>query len=96
MALRTRTRRGTAAGVVMGITAVVVGIIVLGIILVVAGANRGNMLVDFFLDIGTWLTTPFHSLFPRYDAEQSVLINWGIAALVYFVIGSVIARFSRG
>lgn len=96
MAVRTRYSRSTAASVVLGITGVVVGIIALSILLELADANRGNMLVDLVLDIGTWLTTPFHNLFTPNDPEENFVINWGLAAVVYAVIGGVIARFSRG
>jgi hypothetical protein len=82
--------------VVLAITGIIVGIIALGILFVLAAANRGNMLVDFILDVASWLTTPFHDLFVRRDPEENVLINWGIAAIVYAVIGGVIARFARG
>jgi hypothetical protein len=96
VAVRTRYSRSTAAGVVLAITGIIVGIIALGILFVLAAANRGNMLVDFILDVASWLTTPFHDLFVRRDPEENVLINWGIAAIVYAVIGGVIARFARG
>lgn len=85
----------TAARVIMAITSIIVVIIVLGIILVLVGANKANPLVDFTLDIGSWLTYPFHQLFKRPTEAQNVLINWGLAALVYLVVGSAIARIAR-
>ncbi len=85
----------TAARVIQAITGVIVGIIVLGIILVLLNANKANPLVNFTLDIGSWLTYPFHQLFKRPTEGQDVLINWGLAALVYLVVGGAIARFAR-
>lgn len=82
--------------VVLGITAVIVVIIVLGILLVLAEANQANMIVDTVLDVGRWLVTPFANLFTMDTNKQTVLVNWGLAALVYLVIGSVIARVARG
>ncbi len=96
MAVRTRYSRSTAASVVLAITGIIVGFIVLGIFFVLAATNRGNMLVDFVLDVATWLTTPFHNLFLRADPQEALLLNWGLAAIVYAIIGGVIARFSRG
>jgi predicted membrane channel-forming protein YqfA (hemolysin III family) len=81
--------------VVLGITAVIVAIIVLGIFLVLADANRANMLVDFFVDLAWWFTKPFHSLFAQRNPEQDVLLNWGLAAIVYLIIGGFIARLAR-
>jgi hypothetical protein len=90
-------RRGApgVAAAVSVLGALVVGVIVLGILLVVLGANQANILVDIILDIGRWLTTPFHGLFPRPDPVQDVALNWGIAALVYAAVAAVIVRFTR-
>jgi hypothetical protein len=96
VAVRTRYSRSTAASVVLVITGIVVAIIALGILFVLAAANRGNMLVDFVLDVASWLTTPFHDLFTRRDYEERILLNWGLAAVVYALIGGLIARLSRG
>jgi len=95
VAVRTRYSRTAAASVVLAITGIIVGIIALGILFVLASANQNNMLVDFFLDIARWLTTPFHNLFRADDVKQSVLINWGLAAIVYAIIGGLIARVTR-
>lgn len=89
-------RSTTTARVVYVITAIIVGIIALGILLVIADANPGNMLVNFILDIASWLTTPFHNLFLPRDPDTNVLVNWGLAAIVYLLIGSAIARLARG
>lgn len=96
MAVRTRYGRSTAATVVLTITGIIVAVIALGILLVLLSANRGNMLVDFILDLGTWLTTPFHNLFANPNPKENVVLNWGLAAIVYAVIGGVIARLARG
>jgi hypothetical protein len=96
VAVRTRYSRSTAASVVLAITGIIVGFIALGILFVLAATNRGNMLVDFVLDVATWLTTPFHNLFLRADPQEAVLLNWGLAAIVYAIVGGVIARFARG
>jgi hypothetical protein len=94
MAVRTGYRRSGAA-VLYAITGLVVGIIVFGIILVLVGANQHNMLVDLVLDIGRWLTTPFHDLFLRPNSTERLVVNWGIAALVYLAIGGLLARLAR-
>lgn len=91
----TRTRYRSPGSVITGIAAIIAGIIVLGIVLVLIKANANNTLVDFVLDIGRFFTRPFRDLFPRSDPRENVLINWGIAAIAYLVVGAIIARIAR-
>ncbi len=89
-------RDNPITAVINVITGIVVGLIVLGIVLVWADGNRGNALVDWILDAASWLTTPFHGMFTPDDADLALLFNWGLAAIVYWIIGSLLARVSRG
>lgn len=95
MALRTENSAWPVAAAIMAITGVVTLVIVVGIVLVLVGANSHNMLAGGIHDFGGWLVSPFHDLFPRPQPKLNVLLNWGIAAVVYFVGGSVIARLVR-
>jgi hypothetical protein len=79
----------------MVVTGLIVGFIVLSILLVLIGANQGNMIVHFIEHVGGWLTTPFHNLFIRPSKTESMVINWGIAAIVYLIIGGALARLAR-
>ncbi|GAA0271506.1 MULTISPECIES: hypothetical protein [Cryptosporangium] len=79
----------------MAITVTLVLVICLGIFFVLANANQTNMIVDFVTDIGRWLTTPFQNLFWMDNRDQAVLVNWGIAAVVYLFVGSALARLAR-
>jgi uncharacterized membrane protein len=90
-------RRGghLLARLVMLITLLVVGVIVLGIVLVVLEANTGNVLVNAVLDAAKFLVGPFEKVFDLTKRKTEVAVNYGLAALVYFVIGSVIARLLR-
>ena len=90
----TRYRRSGAAGIVQLITSVVVTIIVIGIVLVLLGANRHNMLVGWFLNASRWLTTPFHGIFTGRPPKQDALFNWGLAAVVYALVGGFLARMA--
>jgi hypothetical protein len=87
-------RRGGAAGIVELVTSVVVTIIVIGIVLVLLGANRHNTLVGWFLDASRWLTTPFHGVFSGRPPKQDALLNWGLAAVVYAIVGGLAARLA--
>jgi hypothetical protein len=77
------------------IAGIIAGIIVLGIVLVLVDANQRNTIVDFILDIGRFFVRPFKDLFPQDDPKENIVINWGIAALAYLIIGAIIARIVR-
>ena len=91
----TRTRYRSPGSVITTIAGIVAGIIIVGIVLVLIKANPNNQIVDFILDIGRFLTTPFHNLFPQDDPRQDILVNWGIAAIVYLIVGALLARLAR-
>ena len=84
-----------AARVVMLITWVLVAIIVAGILLRVLGANAYNSLVSNVHDLGKTLVGPFKDLFSIEDPKVSIAVNWGLAALLYLFVGSLIARVLR-
>jgi hypothetical protein len=92
--VRTVTRY-SAATVVLVITGVIAGIIALAMVLILVGANQNNMIVDVIVTVGDFLTTPFQGMFPQDSARSDVLVNWGIAVLVYLAIGGIIARIAR-
>jgi hypothetical protein len=87
--------RYTTATVVLVITGIIAAFIALAILLVIVDANQGNMIVNAIVEIGSFFSTPFHDMFPQRNAEMNVLINWGLAAVAYLLIGGIIARFVR-
>ena len=91
----TRTRYRSPGSVITAIFGLIAGIIVVGIILVLVDANQRNTIVDFVLDIGRFFVRPFRDLFPRADPKENMVINWGIAALAYVIVGAIIARIAR-
>lgn len=95
MALRSRMGAWPVAAAVLAITAGVTAVIVLGIVLVAVEANSRNTLVNGVLDASRWLTQPFHEMVPQHNPKQDIAVNWGIAAVVYFVAGGIIARLVR-
>ena len=91
-----RTATRTSVGnVVLIITGVIAAIIALGILLVLIGANPSNAIVDLVLDVGRFFAQPFEDLFPNDDPKVNILVNWGIAALAYLLVGALIARLAR-
>lgn len=67
-------------------------LIVLAIIFIVLEANSDNAIVSFVLDVGNFLVGPFDGLFTPKDNKLQDAINYGIAALIYLVVASLIAR----
>ena len=91
----TRTRYRSPGSVITTIAGVIAGIIILGIVLVLIKANPNNQIVDLILDVGRFLTKPFHNLFPQDNPREDILVNWGIAAIVYLILGALLARLAR-
>ena len=90
-------RRGLwgVARIVSLITSVIVGLIVIAIVLVLLDASRRNGIVDWLVGAGDWLSKPFHGIFSLNGHKATVAVNWGLAALVYAMVGGFIARLLR-
>ena len=74
------------------ITTAVVGLILIGILLVVLKANPHNDIVRWILDAARWLVGPFKDIFKPHNFRVRVAVNWGLAALVYGIVGGLIVR----
>ncbi len=77
------------------ITGIVVGLILIGILLVLLGANSGNDIVNWFVDAARWLAGPFDNMFKLDGRKANVAVNWGLGALVYALVGGLIVRLLR-
>jgi hypothetical protein len=80
------------ARLVRAIAAVVAAIIVAAILLRVLGANSHNTIVSDIHDVGQTLVGPFQGLFSVGSAKVTMAVNWGIAAVVYLLVGHLVAR----
>lgn len=80
------------ARIVRLVTGLVVGLIVIGILLVVLGANESNQIVSTLLDGARWLVAPFKNVFHLSDSKANTAVNWGLAAVVYGAVGMLIVR----
>ena len=85
----------TLGRIISIIVSLVVGVLLLGIALVFFKANRSNEIVDFILDVGRFLAGPFDNIFNPGGHRLDVAVNWGLAALVYGLIGGWIAKRLR-
>jgi hypothetical protein len=83
------------ARIVSLVTSIVVGLLVIGIVLVLLEANRSNEIVNALLDAASFLAGPFDNVFTLDGHKASVGVNWGLAALVYAVVGGFVARLLR-
>jgi hypothetical protein len=72
-------------------TFIIAGIIVAAIILQVVGANAGNTIVKDIHDVARTLVGPFKNVFTVKSPKASIALNWGLAALVWLVVGGLIA-----
>ena len=87
-----RQGAGLLARVVQLVVSIVVLVIVAGILLVVLKANPANSIVS---EVHNWahsLAGPFDGMFSFHSANVAIAVNWGIAAVVYLIVGGLIAR----
>jgi hypothetical protein len=91
----TRTRYRSPGSVIQTIFGIIAAIIIIGIVLVLIKANQNNDIVNFVLDLGRFFTRPFRDMFPRSNPRQDILLNWGIAAVVYLLVGAILARLAH-
>ena len=83
------------ARLVMLVAFVIVAVIVAAILLKVLDANAGNTIVKDIHDIGKALVGPFKDVFKNKRPKVSIALNWGLAALVYLIVGAIIASILR-
>ncbi len=58
-------------------------------------ANESNTIVSWVLNRGHDLVGPFDDVFELKTAKNTLLVNWGIAAVAYLVVGKIAERFIR-
>jgi hypothetical protein len=69
---------------------VVVAVIVAGILLRVLSANPHNVIVKDVHDAAQALVGPFKNVFSLGSAKGSLAANWGLAAIVYLIVGRLL------
>src|SRR5919201_196221 len=81
------------ARIVRTATTVAIVLIVAGILIHVLGANTSNGLVSALNDAAKWLVQPFKNVFHTHGQKAHVALNWGLAAVVYAIVGGFLASF---
>ncbi|WP_194891910.1 hypothetical protein [Catenulispora pinisilvae] len=95
MSTETRTRfyhRRAPGDLVFLATVILAVIIVAHIVFVLLNANGGNDIVSTDGDWASWLATWFLNLFTPSSHDLNVVLNYGIAALFYLVVGAILRR----
>jgi len=80
------------ASLVWLLAVVAAAFLVLYIILVLFEANPNNDLVNFISDVAHKLAWVFRDLFNVNDKKLEIVLNYGLAAVVYLAVGRVVAR----
>ncbi len=98
MATRRAERRrplALAARVISVLSIALAAAMAVGILLIVAAPNLEPFPVGEAFVATEWLAGPFDGLFPIRGVNRYVLANWGLAAVVWLVIGQVISLLLR-
>jgi hypothetical protein len=82
----------TIARIVRLLTGIAAAIVVAAILLRVLGANPSNTVVHDIHNVAQTLVGPFKNLFSIKNPKVSIAVNWGLAALVWLIVGGLIAR----
>ena len=80
------------ARVVRVAAAVVCASIALAALFIVLDANTSSWIVSHVRDWGKTLAGPFDGIFKLDSAKWTVVLNYGIAIVVYSIVAAVIAR----
>ncbi len=89
------TALGALASLVRWVGLVVAVILVVRVLLTVGGANPHNGITSFFTTWSDPLAWRFKDLFTPADAKLRILVNYGLAAVCWLIVSSVLARIIR-
>ena len=85
---------GTGVARLIRLAVIVLALIIgLAILFKTLGANPDNTIVSAVHDAGKALAGPFDSMFKLHGAKVALVVNWGIALVVYLAVGFAIGRF---
>ncbi|MEU3144477.1 hypothetical protein [Streptomyces sp. NPDC006999] len=92
MSPRNRSGSNSAGTVVAVIADIMAGILGLWILMYLLDANRANELVRFVHDTADWLAGWSRDLFTFDEAWARVVAGYGLAAVVYLLVGHAVAN----
>jgi len=82
-----------AGRIISGIGAVLALIEAVYIVMVLFGANQANAFFGFIRSLALPLALFFPGLFPIANPQLAVLVNYGLAAVFWLVVTSILAHF---
>jgi hypothetical protein len=91
----TRRAVGAVATVLRVIGLVIVAILVIHILLSIFGANPANTFATFIRDGARMFSLGLSDLFTFADPRLTVGVNFGIAAVIWWVITSIVVGLVR-
>ncbi|CRK61011.1 hypothetical protein [Alloactinosynnema sp. L-07] len=86
---------GLVAGLVRWVGLLIALILVVHVVLVMGNANTGNGITSFFRSWAEPLSLAFRDLFTPDDQKLKVLVNYGLAAVFWLVVSTVVAKLIR-
>jgi len=81
--------------IVSVLTAVIAVVLLAHVVFVFFAANPGNGIVRTVSGYAGTLAWQFKDLFTPKDVKVRVLVNYGLAAVVYLVLGQLLVRLLR-
>ena len=90
-----RSSGSGVARIVSAIFAVIALILIVHIVLVMADASVASAIVKDIAHIAADLAWGFKSLFSFSSAKLTVFVNYGLATVVYLLVGAILVRLFR-
>ncbi len=84
-----------AATIVRGVATLFAVVLVAQIVLTLGSANAENGIVKRVADLAGPLALGFKDLFTPDTVKTQVLVNYGLAAIFWLVVGAVLAKVIR-
>lgn len=70
-------------------------VVALAVVFTLAPTNAENVLVRNVLDLAEQVAGPFRDVFTADDPDRELVLNYGLATLVYLVAATVVGRLGR-
>ena len=86
---------GVVGSIIRSICAICAFILVVFVLFAVGSANPTNWLVNFISGAAQHLTLGLMGLFQTGNPDYQVIVDYGVPAVVWLVIGSVAGRILR-
>jgi hypothetical protein len=86
---------GVLAGVARWVGLAFAVVLAAHVLLTVGNANPDNAITRFFSTAADPLALAFKNLFTPENPELRVLVNYGLAALFWLVVSSILSRLIR-